>query len=33
MICGPVQETLANGTLSFTLGGDFPSIYYLIQKI
>jgi hypothetical protein len=33
MICGPVQEKLENGTLAFTLGGDFPSIYYLIQKI
>ena len=31
-IIGPVPETLADGKLRFTLGGPFPSIYYLIQK-
>ena len=33
MICGPVAATLAEGRLRFALGGDFPSIYYLIQKV
>jgi hypothetical protein len=33
MICGPVAEKLENGKLSFSLGGDFPTLYYLIQKL
>ena len=33
MICGPVEAHQADGKLRFTLGGDFPSIYYLIQKV
>ena len=33
MICGPVEEKIADGKLRFTLGGDFPTIYYLIQKV
>lgn len=33
MITGRVVETYENGKLSFTLGGDFPTIYYLIQKM
>lgn len=31
-IIGQVPETLKDGVLRFTLGGPFPSIYYLIQK-
>jgi hypothetical protein len=33
MICGPVAEKLENGKLTFSLGGDFPTLYYLIQKL
>ncbi len=33
MLIGPVAEKNANGKLHFSLGGDFPSIYYLIQKV
>ena len=33
MICGPVEEKIADGKLRFTLGGDFPTVYYLIQKV
>ncbi len=32
MITGPVEACLVDGKLRFSLGGDFPSIYYLIQK-
>jgi hypothetical protein len=31
-LIGQVQEVLKDGVLRFTLGGPFPSIYYLIQK-
>ena len=33
MICGPVDSEIRDGKLCFKLGGDFPSIYYLIQKV
>jgi hypothetical protein len=32
-ICGPVGAKIENDRLSFSLGGDFPTIYYLIQKV
>lgn len=33
MLVGPAPETAGNGKLRFALGGAFPSIYYLIQKV
>ncbi len=33
MLIGPAPETSEPGKLRFALGGQFPSIYYLIQKV
>ena len=33
MQVGPTPADEKDGKLKFTIGGDFPSIYYLIQKI
>lgn len=33
LISGPVPETYKDGKLRFVIGGGFPSMYYLIQKI
>jgi len=32
-LTGKVPSKLADGVLKFELGGTFPSMYYLIQKL
>lgn len=33
LLIGPVPETYQDGRLRFAIGGAFPSMYYLIQKV